>query len=79
MQRRIARLAELFPPTVQRDPTEELQLQALLTLPMEELEMLQVVALRGGEPTPGNDAERFAMDHYREALLAGASERGVAA
>ena len=79
LRRRLTKLEGHFPAIVPPDPMLEALRLAIRELSTEDIETLQVLLLRGGELIPETDAERVALDHYQEALIAAEKRLRVAA
>lgn len=75
LQRRLVKLEGCFPPFIEADQTKELQVLALATLPMDELELLRAMLIRYEPPIAENEAEERAIRHCNEALAEMAAEQ----
>lgn len=74
LYRRLVKLEKRFPSIVPTDTVLEVQALALQRLSMTELEIIRDVTLRGDWEKPLSDSDRSAMDSYKEALVAVATE-----
>ena len=79
LRRRLTKLEGYFSAIVPLDPMLEALQLAVRELSTEDIETIQVLLLRGGDLIPETDAERVALDHYQEAMMAAEKQRGVAA
>ena len=79
LRRRLTKLQDSFPAIVPPDPMLEALRLAVRELSTEDIETMQGLLLRGGELVPETDAERVALDHYQEAMIAAEKQGGMAA
>jgi hypothetical protein len=74
LHRRLLKLERHFPPSMPPDTVSKVQALALQRLSMTELEILRDVARRGDWENSLSEAEQSAMNSYKEALVAVATE-----
>jgi N12 class adenine-specific DNA methylase len=79
VQRRLTKLEECFSCVTLPDPGREAQIEALVRLHPDELQLMEMMALRHDPAIPESETEHLVMARYKEVLLAVANERGLAA